>query len=241
MVVLCGGLGTRLGAMTHKVPKPLLPIGGSPFLLRLLLQWRKEGIQRFILSTHHLPEEFEAFVRQYRDAIGKVEVVFEKEALGTGGGLKLAAQSVETSSFFAANGDSYAASPLTTLLNAHIEGKCPMTILAVPAANVLRGAKQKGSLAIDSSGKLQGLTTLEEIGAGWINAGNYVIDRKETERWPHGKFSLEECVLGRGDEYPIKVLQSETKLLDIGRPDCYSYFDEGLGKVENLFANVERL
>lgn len=43
VVILCGGRGTRLGSLTHATPKPLLPIGEEPFLLRLLLQFKQQG------------------------------------------------------------------------------------------------------------------------------------------------------------------------------------------------------
>jgi mannose-1-phosphate guanylyltransferase len=99
MVVLCGGKGQRLGSLTQDIPKPLLPIAGAPFLLRLLHQWKKEGVKRFILSTHVFADQFRGFA-QKNSNLAEIIVVEEPQPLGTG-------QAVQSESFLAANGDSY--------------------------------------------------------------------------------------------------------------------------------------
>ena len=48
-VILCGGLGTRLGALTTQMPKPLLPVGEDPFLDVLLFELGRHGVRRILL------------------------------------------------------------------------------------------------------------------------------------------------------------------------------------------------
>jgi len=48
-VILCGGRGTRLGALTVDTPKPLLDVGGGPFLDRLLFELGRHGVRRILL------------------------------------------------------------------------------------------------------------------------------------------------------------------------------------------------
>ena len=48
-VILCGGLGTRLGALTADTPKPLLPLGDAPFLDTLLFELGRHGFRRILL------------------------------------------------------------------------------------------------------------------------------------------------------------------------------------------------
>jgi len=48
-VILCGGVGSRLGALTAETPKPLLPVGGAPFLDVLLFELGRHGVKRVLL------------------------------------------------------------------------------------------------------------------------------------------------------------------------------------------------
>ncbi len=62
-VVLAGGMGSRLGALTERMPKPLLPCGDRPFLAWLLREFVRFGVTEFVLLTGHLAEEIEARVQ----------------------------------------------------------------------------------------------------------------------------------------------------------------------------------
>lgn len=50
-VIFCGGLGTRLQKITNKIPKPMVDVGGKPFLEHLIVQLKKNGINKIILLT----------------------------------------------------------------------------------------------------------------------------------------------------------------------------------------------
>jgi MurNAc alpha-1-phosphate uridylyltransferase len=90
IVILAGGLGTRLRPLTEQIPKAMIPILGKPFMdfqLRLLSRC---GIQEVILSTGYLGEMIKEFVRDGRDWNLKVTYVNEgKNLRGTGGALRL--------------------------------------------------------------------------------------------------------------------------------------------------------
>jgi D-glycero-alpha-D-manno-heptose 1-phosphate guanylyltransferase len=240
MLVLCGGQGSRL-AMTQLTPKPLLPIGGSPFLLRLLTQWHREGVQRFVLSVCHLAEQFYEFAKKYTTRLGSIEVVHEKDPLGTGGGLKFASSAMKSSSFFVANGDSYVSEPLNNLLQFHQKNSSGFSLLAIPAQQVIGSAKQKGNLRVGADHALTNFKTQDESADGLVNAGVYLIERSHIESWPSGKYDLERNIFENSQKYPVKVLKSSAKLMDIGRPDCYPLFDQKLGKVDLLFSELEKL
>ena len=60
-VILCGGLGTRLGSLTKQVPKPMIRIHGRPFLEYLVSQLKRQGITEVILLTGFLGET----IREY--------------------------------------------------------------------------------------------------------------------------------------------------------------------------------
>ncbi len=238
MLVLCGGKGTRLGSKTALTPKPLLPLGGSPFLLRLLLQWKEEGVTRFILATHHLADQFHAFAQTHASQIGNIEVVVEKVPLGTGGGICNALDAIHTGNFLVANGDSYVSQPLQILRIAHLREKAPFTLVAVPARNVLGGARQKGRLLISRDGVMEGFTTEEKAAEGWINAGVYALHRDTVADWPSGFFDLELTILTEPQRHGIRILRSEGNLMDIGLPDCYERFDREIGPLTSLFSRL---
>ncbi len=58
-VILCGGLGTRLGGLTARTPKPLLPVAGAPFLDVLVGEAVRQGFDDILLLAGHLAEEIE--------------------------------------------------------------------------------------------------------------------------------------------------------------------------------------
>lgn len=88
VAVLCGGFGTRLGDLTRDLPKPMLPIGGRPYLERVLETFVERGLRELVLLTGHLAEVIE---RHFEDGsrIG-ANIVYsrEHEPLGTGGALR---------------------------------------------------------------------------------------------------------------------------------------------------------
>ncbi len=54
MVIMAGGLGTRLRPQTESVPKPLLPVAGKPMLEHIIARARSPGFSHFILAVHYL-------------------------------------------------------------------------------------------------------------------------------------------------------------------------------------------
>lgn len=100
-IVLVGGLGTRLGPLTKETPKPLLNVGGQPFLARLLGELVRQGVADILLLAGFRGEQIEALSAQVPNA----RVIVEPEPLGTGGALKFS-QSELAEQFFLLNGDS---------------------------------------------------------------------------------------------------------------------------------------
>lgn len=88
VAVLCGGFGTRLGELTRDLPKPMIDIGGRPYLERVLESFRDCGFRDFVLLTGYRADVIE---RHFGDgARFGVSIVYsqELEPLGTGGALR---------------------------------------------------------------------------------------------------------------------------------------------------------
>ncbi|MGA7169037.1 MAG: sugar phosphate nucleotidyltransferase, partial [Candidatus Sulfotelmatobacter sp.] len=107
MAILAGGLATRLGALTEKVPKALIQVAGEPFIAHQLRLLQSSGIQQVILCVGHLGE-------MIKDAVGdgsaygvKVEYSYDGETLlGTAGAIRTGLSKLGES-FFVLYGDSY--------------------------------------------------------------------------------------------------------------------------------------
>src|SRR5919206_2374418 len=87
-VILCGGMGTRLGSLVADVPKPMLQLAGKPLLVHSIERLRRDGFDDFLLAAGYRAH----VIRDYfaRCDLGvSVTVVEEPEPLGTSGPLRL--------------------------------------------------------------------------------------------------------------------------------------------------------
>ncbi len=114
-IILAGGLGTRLHNTVPDLPKPMVPIGGRPFLEYQLDYWIAQGVSRFVLSVGYRHEVIvDYFGNSYKGA--ELDYVIEQMPLGTGGGLLLATEKVGNDApFLLLNGDTYFAVDLKAL------------------------------------------------------------------------------------------------------------------------------
>jgi NDP-sugar pyrophosphorylase family protein len=107
VAILAGGLATRLGSLTEKTPKSLIPIAGEPFVAHQLRLLRRNGIQHVILCVGHLGEMIERVVGDGRGFGMEVEYSYDgAKLLGTAGAIRNALPKLGES-FFVMYGDSY--------------------------------------------------------------------------------------------------------------------------------------
>lgn len=232
VVILCGGKGARLKSLTDATPKPLLPVRGEPFLLRLLFRLRREGFGRFILAAHHLSQKFELFLEENRAALQGVQLLIEPEPLGTGGALRHAVGQVSSPHFLALNGDSWVDQALAPMVAEHVRAGWQTTVLAVRADHVEGKALQKGLLRLGDRREILGFDTPESANGGWVNGGCYLFERSVVASWPLGSYGLEprwtELLAGKR----VGAYCSEGRLLDIGTPEVYGRAAELLESYE---------
>ena len=104
MVIMAGGMGTRLRPHTEKCPKPMLPVAGKPMLEHIIDRAKLEGFSRFVLAIHYLGKMIEDHFGQ-GDKLGvKIDYLREKSPLGTAGALGLLSP-VPDAPFVVTNGD----------------------------------------------------------------------------------------------------------------------------------------
>jgi NDP-sugar pyrophosphorylase family protein len=106
VVILAGGLGTRLRPLTRTVPKPMVPVAGRPFLERQLEYLVRQGLRRFLLLTGYLGEQIEEHFGDGARVDAELSYQQEETPLGTGGGLRRALGDLEER-FLLVYGDSF--------------------------------------------------------------------------------------------------------------------------------------
>ena len=119
-VIICGGLGTRLGSLTHDIPKSMVPINDKPFLEYLVGYFKKQGVKRFVFCAGHLHERI---ISHFGDGAAldvDIEYSIEREPLGTGGALLNALDFLDED-FIVSYGDSYLPIELAPLVDLYLK------------------------------------------------------------------------------------------------------------------------
>lgn len=218
VIILCGGLGTRLGSAFAGMPKALVPVGERTFLDILIDHAASHGLRRFILCVGHKAEAIEEHLRGDRQR----EFVFSREdsPLGTAGALKLCEPLRRSSTSLVMNGDSFCDFDPRALLEAHARGGGPATIAVVPAA----GRTDGGFIELSAAGEIARFSEKTQA-ARYINAGVYALDSEVWSGIPQGRpCSLEKeifpSLLGKG----LRGWAAPAELFDIGTPERLETF-----------------
>lgn len=88
VAILCGGFGTRLGDLTRDRPKPMIDIGGRPYLERVIESFSERGFTEFVLLTGYKAEVIEEHFGDGAEFDVRIAYSRETEPLGTGGALR---------------------------------------------------------------------------------------------------------------------------------------------------------
>ena len=228
VLILAGGLGTRLRPVLADRPKGLAPIGEKPFLEIQIDLLRRQGARRLVFSIGHLAQQIQDHFGDGRRFGVQIDYSVEgPRLLGTGGALKLA-ERFFTPRALVLNGDTFFDLEYAQLLVRHEAEQAAATLALARAED----AQRYGSVLVDPSGR-QVVGFREKVGArespstvgphqGWLNAGAYVIERELLAGLAAGEpYSLERDVfpaaLGQGRK--LAALTSDQRFFDIGTPD----------------------
>jgi D-glycero-alpha-D-manno-heptose 1-phosphate guanylyltransferase len=226
-IVLAGGMGTRLKSVISNIPKPMAIVAQKPFLTYILDQLCNTRIANVKLSVgykHEVIQDY--FGSNYKHL--NLEYIFESEPLGTGGGIRLAAESCKSKSLLICNGDTYFDVELEKFINAHNENQNGMSI----ALKFMEKVNRYGMVDLDGSKLLRFNEKSEDLKSGWINGGIYVLDRELfLSNTKPGRFSMETDFMEKMvDDIKIEGFKSEGYFVDIGIPEDYlkanNYFEQ---------------
>ena len=221
VVILCGGLGTRLKTLFPNTPKALASINGVPFLDKLMKIINMQGFEKFILCVGHLKQQI--IDRYSKTTNFDVRYSLETDQLGTGGAIKNALPLIENKFFIAMNGDSFCNVSLKSLIEFHQKNNADISIVISPA-DIERD--DVGNIVIDKNNKIISFSEkTKKTPRHYINAGIYVINKSAVDSFDAEKFSLEV------DLFPklIKIkniygFETSNLIYDIGTPKRYKKF-----------------
>jgi NDP-sugar pyrophosphorylase family protein len=197
VLILVGGLGTRLRPFTETVPKPMIDINGKPFLEYKINQIKKFGIKKIILCVGYLGDIVEAYFGNGEKFGVEIFYSYEKELLGTAGAIKNAENLIKSDSVIVMNGDTYTNVDLSKLFFNHLENNSPVTIVVTDATNPreqeLVELENQVITSLYKRNTLEHQNHLNLTRNPLINAGIYVLEKEILNSIPPGiKVSLEQ-------------------------------------------------
>ena len=104
VILMAGGLGTRLGELTKTTPKPMLHVGNKPILETIIENFSKYGYTNFILSVNYLSHVIEEYFGDGSQLGVSISYLHEQKRMGTAGAISLLRERL-SEPFFVMNGD----------------------------------------------------------------------------------------------------------------------------------------
>lgn len=126
-VVFAGGFGKRLRPFTDTLPKPMLPVGGTPIVMKVIESLVDHGVNNLHLLLHYLPEAFEEYFADKTFLGRAANLITEDAPRGTAGGLALLRDRLDKP-FLALNGDNIVKAPWKEVLHDHEASEAALTI-----------------------------------------------------------------------------------------------------------------
>lgn len=212
VVILCGGMGIRAFPFTTYLPKPMLPLGGSPVLMHLIRSFIEQGFDDFILAAGYrqsvIVDYFEG-----KALNAQIRVVDTGGDADTGSRIHRCRDLID-GPFIATYGDGLCDVPLHTLVDYHAAHGGLATVTTVPLYS------QYGVILTGEGGVIASLQEKPLIDDFWVNAGFMVFDDAVFDTWA-------------GDNLETEVLPAL-----VGRGEAFAYQHRGFFKSFDSFKDV---
>ena len=168
VVILCGGLGSRLAEETKLIPKPMVKIGKLPILIHIINYYKKFGLKNFILATGYKSKIIDNYFKNKKD----ITCIFTGKNTLTGGRvLRLKKYFKKNENFLLTYGDGLTNQNINKLIRFHLKNKKIATLTAVmPPARF-------GVLKIKRN-KITSFKEKVQMKNNWINGGFFVFNSK---------------------------------------------------------------
>jgi NDP-sugar pyrophosphorylase family protein len=216
VLILAGGKGTRLSSVVSDVPKPMAPLGETPFLFYLIQKLVAANLKKITILTGYKSDFIVDYFGNGQSVGACIDYSHEDSPLGTGGAIKLAIEKSEEEKFLVLNGDTFFDIDLCDFISKS-QGNSAL------ALSFQENCSRYGTVNCDKQGVIEKFTEkVEGQVNSYINAGIYFLNRNVVSSIQEGFCSLESEV------FPI--LQKARSLygvpmgerfIDIGIPEDY--------------------
>lgn len=225
VIVLAGGLGTRLQGVIGEYPKCMAEVAGRPFLAHVFDYLAQQRCVQAILSLGYKHEIVTEWVEK-QDLPFVVDYVIEKEPRGTGGGLMLAMQQASADNVVVVNGDTLFAVNLERMMHYHLAQHSCTTL----ALKKMYSFDRYGVVNTNDNGVIASFEEKTYKEAGLINGGVYIVNQKHI----HSKHLPVKCSMEKDylekytSEGKFYGFESDGYFIDIGVPADYERAQEDL-------------
>ena len=225
-MILAAGLGTRLQPLTHRLPKPLLPLMLLPTLAHLLAQLRCQGVREVVINGHHLADQLAAWLGDGSRWSLRLVFTHEAEILGTAGAMKNAAPHLQGAPFLVINADVLADYDLQSLWTWHRARGALVTMVVRPDP----AARDTRPVMIDEQDRVRQINGRPQAAdAGpeceaTIFTGIQIVEPEVLDAIPANRFASTTT-----DTYPLLLQEGRPVFayrhhdywLDVGVPERY--------------------
>jgi MurNAc alpha-1-phosphate uridylyltransferase len=219
-MVLAAGLGLRMRPLTDRMPKPLVPVAGSPLLDHVLDKLADAGVSEAIVNVHYLPDQIIDHVA--RRSRPKVIISDERDVvLGTGGGVVKALPLLGDAPFYHLNADTMwidgVRPNLARLAEAFDPARMDILLLMAPTASSI-GYSGSGDYAMLTDGALR--KRKENQVVPFVYAGVAILSPSLFKDAPKGEFSLTRMFDRANEQERLFGLRMDGVWMHVGTPDA---------------------
>ena len=226
VVIMAGGLGTRLGELTKNTPKPMLKVGSKPMVEHIIDMFVSHGYTKFMLSVNYKAEVIKEYFGDGSTFGIEIRYLEEKERLGTGGALSLINVKLDEP-FFVTNGDVLSSLDYEQLLEFHNEEKSFATMC------IRKDCYQipYGVIETDDNKNIIQITE-KPIKEFFINTGIYVLHPETLKMIPKDEYFELPTLFSILNEQKksVKSYEITDYWIDIGSKKDYTSINE---KIKN--------
>lgn len=219
VVVLAGGIGSRLRPWTASIPKPLLPMLDMTLLEQVVEAVPGNLVDEVIVAGGYKVDMIEAYFKN-KDVDFDVRIVPEDEPLGTGGALGNC-RDVVSGTFACFNGDVISSLSIEPMLDLHRKNAGVGTLALWEVEDPTRF----GIVGVDQDHRVTRFMekpTPEQVFSNLINAGSYIFEDDIFDWMPHGRHSIERDVFPKlADENLLNGKRFDGYFIDAGTPTAW--------------------
>ncbi len=215
ILIMAGGLGTRLHPFTNILPKPLLPFKGKSIIENVIEQFKPYSVKNIIISVNFKADIIRAYFNQILKQNKNISFLREKKRLGTCGPLKNLKKKFDN--IIVTNCDTLVDLDFNDLFEFHVKSKSLMTIVSANKKITI----PYGICKTNSSGKLYSFE--EKPSLGYLaNIGLYIINKKLIKNIPNNKkVDMDELInLTLKKKYKISTFPiADNQWIDFGQSE----------------------